>query len=156
MSPTARPATVLRRVPYTIRRTIGWGECDPAGIVYTPRFLDFCVEAAETWFADVTGWHWNRLRLERDLGSPVVRVEMDFIAVLAPEDRLDLTVRLGAIGRSSHTLRIAGHDATGRHCFQVTLVSVLMDRVTMKATPIPDDLRAPMVAYLEACDSEGP
>ena len=29
---------VPRSVPIRYERVVGWGECDPAGVVYTPRF----------------------------------------------------------------------------------------------------------------------
>ncbi|MGA8291299.1 MAG: hypothetical protein WB820_02120, partial [Rhodoplanes sp.] len=32
---------------FTVRRIVNWGDCDPAGIVYTPRVLDYVCETID-------------------------------------------------------------------------------------------------------------
>ncbi len=41
---------LLCRSPVKVRRRVRWGECDPAQVVYTPRFADY-LAAAYSWFA---------------------------------------------------------------------------------------------------------
>ncbi len=36
-------------LPFTVTRTVKRGDCDPAGIIYTPRVLDYAMEALEAW-----------------------------------------------------------------------------------------------------------
>ncbi len=33
--------------PFSIKRMVRWGDCDPAGIVYSPRVFDNAVETVE-------------------------------------------------------------------------------------------------------------
>ncbi len=33
--------------PFAVTRTVKWGDCDPAGIIYTPRVLDYAMEILE-------------------------------------------------------------------------------------------------------------
>lgn len=142
---------VVSHVPYVIRRTVKWGECDPAGIVYTPRFLDFVVETAEAWFKEVTGLHWNATRRELGIGSPIVHASLDFHHAVWPEDSLDLTVELEGLTRATYTLIVAGHNADGTLCFRGKLVGALTDYKKMTSVRIPQDFRSRMEAYGEAC-----
>ncbi len=142
---------VVQHLPYTVRRIVKWGECDPAGIVYTPRFLDYAIEAAEAWFKEVTGYHWNATRRELALGSPMVHCSLDFYHPLGPEDTVDLKVVLERLTRATYQLGIAGHNIAGTHCFQAKLIGALISYETMKAVRIPADFRARMEAYAEAC-----
>ncbi len=88
-------------VPYVQRRIVQWGECDPAGIVYTPRFLDFVLEAMEGWQRQVLGVDWTKLNSELAMGMPVVHAELDFHSPLRGGDELDLEVTVARLGRSS-------------------------------------------------------
>ncbi len=40
--------------PFTVTRTVRWGDCDPAGIIYTPRVLDYAMEILEAWYREKT------------------------------------------------------------------------------------------------------
>ena len=142
---------VVSHVPFTVRRAVRWGECDPAGIVYTPRFLDYCVEAAEAWFTEVTGSHWNAIRRDQALGSPMVHCSLDFYYPLWPEDIFELNVTLDELSRATYQLGVAGHNMAGTHCFQGKLVGAMISNETMKAVRIPADFRARMEAYAQAC-----
>ena len=74
-----RPQAIFRKFKlasmsprvFTQTRVIKWGECDPAGIVYTPRILDYAMETVEAWYRDVLGVPWVKLNAELHLGSPM-------------------------------------------------------------------------------------
>jgi acyl-CoA thioester hydrolase len=38
---------VLRTLPFTVRRRVKWGECDPAKVVYTVTFSEYVISVAE-------------------------------------------------------------------------------------------------------------
>ncbi len=50
--------------PFTVTRTVKWGDCDPAGIIYTPRVLDYAMEILEAWYREVVGVPWLVLNPE--------------------------------------------------------------------------------------------
>ena len=56
--------------PFSVRRTVIWGDCDPAGIVYTPRVLDYAMEILEAWYREVLGVSWLKLNREMGMGAP--------------------------------------------------------------------------------------
>ncbi|SLN37633.1 1,4-dihydroxy-2-naphthoyl-CoA hydrolase [Oceanibacterium hippocampi] len=143
---------VISRVPFTIRRTVHWGDCDPAGIVYTPRFLDFAVETAEAWFHAVTGEHWDGIRRKRNMGSPMVGTTLEFKRPLAAGDLFDLRVLLARIGGASYTLDISGLNAAGELAFRAELTPCMVHVEPFGAARIPDDFRQAMEAYKKTCD----
>ena len=139
------------------RVRVGFGDCDPAGIVYFPRFFHFFHEAMESWFDDVLGLPYADMIHVRKLGFPAVHTEADFRSPVAMGREIAVEQRVVQLGRSSirfaYTVRLVGEPADDVRLIGAT-VSVVMDldpqRPTFRrAVPLPDDLRdriAPLVA----------
>jgi acyl-CoA thioesterase FadM len=143
----------LEGVPFRVRRVVKWGESDPAGIVYTARFLDYAMETLETWFAETTGIHWSAMNIEIRMGSPAVHVTLDFFAPLACFESFTMTLSLEHIGRSAYTVLVDGYNDDDVHCFQVKVVASIVSKSEdgMKSIPIPPEYRERMEAYQHAC-----
>ncbi len=133
---------------YNVTRRVSWGECDPAGIIYTPRALDFGAETLEAWIRDVLGITWFEMNTKMGLGMPTVRVEIDYVGVLAVDAEVTCTLTVERLGNSSLTSRVTAHDGAGQDFFHVTLVSCLVEKPAFKALPWPDDLRAKIEPFL--------
>ena len=148
---------IADRAPIVVRRRVKWGEVDFARFVYTARFLDYALEAAETWFDHVAGEHWAAFDLRWGVAVPVMACHLDFHSVLRPGDRLDSTVWLERIGRSSHTLRIEGRDQHDTHSFDCGITFATIDPDRQKSVPMPEYFAERLRAYKAACegDSEG-
>ena len=138
---------VLSRVPLTVRRRVHWGDTDTAQIGYTSKFVDFALEAVEYWWESVLDLDWYALNVGRNLGVPLGGMRFDFNAPVIAGERLDLTVRVDSIGRSSLTLKVEGTKADGRNSFTAELTEVLIDRATMKPVPLPEDWRRRIEGY---------
>lgn len=145
--------TSTAAAPTVVRRQIKWGDSDAAGVVYTPRFLHFAVEAAEVWFKELTGLHWLHYSQPRGIELPPIAVSLNFHHALWPDDTLDLTVRVTRIGRSSHTVTVAGHNQEGAHCFDSEVTYVAIDPKARKSVAMPEDLKKLMQDYQTACDA---
>lgn len=137
-------------IPYTIRRTVKWGECDPAGIVYTPRFLDWILEAAESFFADVVGVDWFHLNQRDGLGSPSVSTRIDFHKPIKHGEPFTIEVLVRKLSRSTITYTMRGRNGAGELCFSAELVSCIIDNARMKSVSIPDAMRARITEYQAA------
>ncbi|MCH9685021.1 MAG: acyl-CoA thioesterase [Deltaproteobacteria bacterium] len=142
--PPTAPAGVYR---YPVRVT--WGDCDPAGIVYFPRFFEKFHEAMERWFGDALGQPYEVLIGGRKLGLPSVHTEADFAAPCRFGDALVVELRVPRLGGSSITLdyRVVAEDPQDEVRLRGRTVCALMDldpeRPTFRrAVPWPDDLRA--------------
>jgi 4-hydroxybenzoyl-CoA thioesterase len=120
---------------------VRFGDCDPAGIVFYPRYFEMFNNLVEDWCPAALGCGFQELIQVRGLGLPAVSISTDFIATskLGDELRAELTVQ--KIGKSSITtaIRLLGDDGTVR--VRATLVLVLMDLEKACATPIPDTMR---------------
>lgn len=57
----------------TLQRSLPFGHCNPAGILYTPRALDYCLEAIDAlWKTILEGWGWYEMNVDLDRGTPFV------------------------------------------------------------------------------------
>lgn len=89
------------------RRTlrIEWGQCDPAGIVYAPRYLDMFGESTILLF-EAAGLPRKRdmLRSMNVAGFPMVDVSARFLRPTAYGDEVVIETAAPAFGNSSFTI----------------------------------------------------
>ena len=131
-------------MPFSQSRIVRWGDCDPAGIIYTPRILDYAIETVEACLREVMGASWNVMREQHNIGGPTVHFECDIRKPLAPDMAVDLVLTLEKLGRSSMTSRIVCVDAEGVEYFRVLLVNCFVtgDSPTdIRALPISETWR---------------
>jgi 4-hydroxybenzoyl-CoA thioesterase len=156
--PTLRKTTKRKTTPntskrrqFTVRRIVNWGDCDPAGIVYTPRVLDYACETVDAWQREELKASWWHVNSCGGPGLPTVKAVCDFISILRPDQSLELRLYIREIGRSSITFEVEGVAEDTRLAFRVTLVSCAIDLVDHRATPIPDWMREKLEAYQRCC-----
>jgi|TARA_R110000787_G_scaffold142105_1_gene255650 4-hydroxybenzoyl-CoA thioesterase len=82
--------------------TIEWGDCDPAGIVYYPRYFAMFDASTAALFAAVTGMH-KRAMLTRFgmIGFPMVDTHARFIVPSRFGDIVTIETQAKDLGRSS-------------------------------------------------------
>lgn len=103
--------------PLVLRRTVPFGHCDPAGILYVPRALDYCLEALDSyWKALLARRGWYEMNVDLDRGTPFVNVGLDFQSPITPRAELELHVRITRVGTTSVTFAVEAHQE-GRACF---------------------------------------
>jgi 4-hydroxybenzoyl-CoA thioesterase len=134
---------------FTHQRRIGFGDCDPAGIVFYPRYFEMFNETVETWFRDELGHGFLDLHLKQAKAVPTVKAEVEFRASSRLEDLLELALVVEHIGGRSARLRIEVSCA-GEARVTALLTLVYIDAAAHKAEAWPADLRAAMTPYLEA------
>ncbi|HZV56436.1 MAG TPA: acyl-CoA thioesterase [Sphingobium sp.] len=101
MSESAAFAPFLSR-PYRIE----WGHCDPAGIVYAPRFLEMFGESTIMLFEKALGVRKrDMLKAQGVMGFPMVDVSARFLRPAAYGDDVVLEAEAPAFGNSSFTIR---------------------------------------------------
>ena len=132
---------------FSTERRIRFSHCDPAGIVYFVNFFDMISGCVEDWFRDAVGLPFNEMHLVRRLGFPIVNTGCEFFRPCHLGDQLSLELAIGKLGSSSIEFRIRGRVGDeekflARH--KVALISL----DTLRALPIPDDLRTPMLEYV--------
>jgi 4-hydroxybenzoyl-CoA thioesterase len=80
--------------------------CDPAGIVFYPRYFEMLNDVAEAWFAARLGWDWSDLHGPAGMAVPTVAVDVHFRAPSRHGDALVFTLRVTRVGRTSVGLSI--------------------------------------------------
>ena len=144
-------------MPFVQSRIVRWGDCDPAGIIYTPRILDYAIETVEVCLREVMGASWNDMREQHNIGGPTVRFECDIRKPLAPDMAVDLVLTVEKLGRSSMTSRIVCVDAEGAEYFQARLVSCFVARdspTEIRALPLPEAWRERLKTLFLEKDAE--
>ena len=122
---------------------VRFGHCDPAGIVFYPRYFEMLNALIEDWFTEGLGVDYARLLGPRRIGMPTVHLGTDFRRISRMGDRLVQRIRIKRLGRTSLSLAIAFDGPDGqRVAFEQVLVCTSLD--THQAQPFPDDLRAAM------------
>lgn len=138
-----RPANALAHAI-----NVTWGDCDPARIVYTARLPWFALDAINAWWeAHLDGDGWFQMELDRNVGTPFVRLEMDFRAPVTPRHPLICHVWPSRLGETSVEFRVDG-EQDGRHCFSTRTVSVFIAADQFHKQPPPEDIRRLVEAHI--------
>ena len=130
---------------------VEWGHCDPAGIVFHPRFIEYfdwsCVALVEA----ATGLSQVGLKAEYGFaGIPIVDMDVKFLRRVSYDDHVQVYSTIASIGKSSfqirHCLEKAGETAV--ECRQTRVWCHLdpADGKSLKSHPIPADVVVKLTA----------
>jgi 4-hydroxybenzoyl-CoA thioesterase len=126
---------------------IEFNHCDPAGIVFYPRYFEMTNSVVENFFADVVGRSFAQMHGAAQNGVPTVSLQATFQAPSRLGDKVLFSLKVLKVGRTSVAVKITGVcDEQDR--MQADLTLVWID--DMKAAPWPDAMRAALVGYREA------
>lgn len=128
---------------------VRFGHCDPAGIVFFPRYYEMLNAFIEDWFSEGLAVDYAQLIGPRRIGLPTVQLQTHFQRISRHGDRLTQRLWIERVGRSSLSLRVSfdGPDGT-RVAFGQVLVCTSLE--THQPQPFPDDVRAALVRAVPA------
>lgn len=126
---------------------VAWFDCDPAGIVFYPRFLAYMNEAVHV-LLESRGFTLAALRERGIIGVPMVSLSVDFKKPLRPGDEARVETRVTEIGRSSIKLhhRILHGEDLAVECREVRVYAGAGAGGAIEARPVDDDVRAALLA----------
>ena len=125
------------------QETVRFGHCDPAGIVFYPRYFEMLNALIEDWFTQGLGVNYTDLLGPRRVGVPTVSLQSNFKRISRMGDVLTQTIAVKSLGRTSVTLTAefsGADDGLLRVSFEQVLVCT--DLNTHLPQPFPADLRA--------------
>jgi YbgC/YbaW family acyl-CoA thioester hydrolase len=128
--------------PFRIQRSVLFGDCDPGGIIYTPRVAHYVVEAAMEFMTERLGTSSARLAFQTGILPPARVLHIEYLSPMTYDDQLEIEVAVEHIGARSYTLRVHAHKRDRTPTFYARLVQVCVSAQTMRAVPLPDELRA--------------
>jgi 4-hydroxybenzoyl-CoA thioesterase len=135
-------------------RPLRFGDCDPSGIAYFPSYLNILVGVLEEFF-EALGFPWKTMIDDLRIGVPTLRLDLTFVRPGFHGDRLDFTVKVRGVGRSSldleHEVAAGGRVLwTARHRVVATSLETHLSHAW------PDEIRAALNHHLETTDAHDP
>ena len=136
---------------FTYPRRVAFGECDPARIYYTPRAIDYCVEAIEAWWESTLSATWSGMLARRGLEVRFLHAGSEFLRPLTVGQVVRVGVRVPEAGRTRLSFRVTGQEGSGEPNFRALLEVGLFDRRRRAMVPIPGEVRERIARYEAAC-----
>ena len=125
-----------------IKRKILFGDCDPAGIVYTPRFSYFAVEAIHEALNIWLKGPGLRTLMGFDILPPARAFSLAFLHPLTWDDEVSMNVSVDSIGEHSFSFLVEGFMANNTLAFTANLTHVCISPETREIVKVPEKLRA--------------
>lgn len=119
--------------------------CDPAGIVFYPRYFEMLNDGVEALFSAIPSHGFAQMH--PDYGVPTARIETTFTAPSRHGDLLDFTLGLSRVGNTSASTVFAAHCG-GDLRLQAASVLVYVGP-DLRPAPWPGPVRAALLHHLE-------
>jgi len=108
---------------FTLQQKVRFQHCDPAGIVFYPRYFEMINTTVEEWFSQRLGVSFETLHGSLGAAVPTVSMTVEFHAPSRHGDVLEFRLSPTRIGRSSVGLSIEAYcGAEKRLSMESTLV----------------------------------
>lgn len=130
---------------------VEWGHCDPAGIVFHPRFVEYFDWCCHLLMEAATGMTKAQMGQAYDFaGIPIVELKTKFIGQVTYGDRISIFSTISELKRSSFEVRhaLVNGGAVAVECTQ-TRVWCGHDPANpkrLKSRPMPDEVVAKLRA----------
>lgn len=129
---------------------VSFGECDPAGIAFAPRYFEIYARAIEAFYVTRLGLDHRALVGQRRIGLAYAKLCSEYFAPLTYGDEVRIYCVIARVGTSSfelvvHLFRDESEMARGRS------VNVAISLETMKPIPLPSDIRRAFDNYILSC-----
>lgn len=125
---------------------VEFNHCDPAGIVFYPRYFEMVNATCESFFREVAGYSYAAMMQAGD-ATPTASLQATFHAPSRLEEMLDWQLVVLRIGSSSLRVRITAVGEDGR--LRVTVEKTLVFTTSpLTAQPWTQALRDRFLPYL--------
>jgi 4-hydroxybenzoyl-CoA thioesterase len=137
---------------FSVQKLVRFQHCDPAGIVFYPRFFYLLHEVQEDFFAHI-GFPEHQL-IENGKGLPIVDLKTEFLGMCRNGDALTITLELTRVGHASIGMQYEIHGRSTVPGPDTTLklrahgVVVYSDLALGKGVAMPDAIREALMPFL--------
>ena len=135
---------------HSLALPIRFRHCDPAGIVFYPRFVEMAHSVVEDFFASKLGFSYQRLAEDYSAGVPAVNLQVNFKSPGILGDELSGNLALVRIGNKSLALQVDILDPQGntRVAAAITIAFARKaDNGKLAAHPWPAPLRSELEKF---------
>lgn len=126
---------------FTYAQKVLFQHCDPAGIVFYPRYFEMINATVEEWFEARIGFSFAQMHGVDEVAVPTAGLQISFTAPSRLGEMLEFRLVPKRLGRSSLDLDITAVCGDEQR-LSMTATLVFTRRGAGKSVPWPDDLRA--------------
>ncbi|MGB0900340.1 acyl-CoA thioesterase [Halocynthiibacter sp.] len=130
---------------YTRTQKVKFKHCDPAGIVFYPRYFEMINDTVEAWFEDILEHPFAEIHPKNAV--PTGDIQTRFTAPSKLGDILNITLEIQRIGTASLALQIET-ECEGQARFIAALTLIYVNNQG-KSEAWPDALRARILTEME-------
>jgi len=133
---------------YSRSLRIEWGDCDPAGIIFYPRYFAMFDHNTTMLISEASGVNKSQLfkRYPDFAGYPVLSTQAKFMMPTTFGDDVEITSTFSRVGRSSfeirHVLTKGGKVAVEGVESRAWVTRDPNDKTKIKSHPLPEELAA--------------
>ncbi|TDF81477.1 thioesterase family protein [Pseudomonas sp. H9] len=127
--------------PVFIQRKVLFGDCDPEGIVYTPRFSYFVLEAVHEALGVWLNGPGLRALLGFNILPPARAFSLEFLHPVTWDDELTIKVSVSNVGEHSFSFSVEGRLPSDVLAFVASLTQVCVCPQTREVVAVPLPLR---------------
>src|SRR5436190_20722705 len=129
-------------MPFRTSRVILFGDCDPGGVIYSPRVAHFVVEAGLAFLSHALGGPAARRLFSMNILPPARALSIEFLHPMVWDETIEIEVSAERIGEHSFTLLVSATNAEGNITFRATITQVTISPETRRPVQLPRELRA--------------
>lgn len=139
---------IISLQPFIVRRRVAFRDCDPAGIVYTPRYLDpIATSAGDLFMAELIGPYGNRDKEVEGLETPAKAVTMVFHNPSRLGDLIDMRVSCSRIGKSTFEIMIEASSPENTALFDCRITLITVEQNPLRSIALPHHLVEKLQPY---------
>lgn len=127
---------------------IEFNHCDPAGIVFYPRYFEMLNSVVENFFRDVARHPFEAMMLD-ETGVPTARVEMTYTAPSRLGEVLTWHLKVARLGRAALDLTV---EAWGNELKRLSAEMTVVHIKTGRPQAWPEAVRARFAQFAETQD----
>ncbi|MBX2873851.1 MAG: acyl-CoA thioesterase [Saprospiraceae bacterium] len=131
---------------FVVHRKVRFGDCDPGGILYTPRIGHFIVEALIDFISACFNAPAERSMFELGIAPPARAFSVEFLKPMVWDDDLMIHVRLKEIRNSAFVFSLNGFVKDDK-VFSSEFTQVCVDPESMRPVPVPEKMREVLENY---------
>ena len=127
--------------PFKVRRRVLFGDCDPAGFIYTPRIPYFVVEATHEFLSARLGAPPVRRILELGILPAARALSIEFLSPLTWDDEIEIHVTVSEVRSHSFSFAVEAINSKGLPTFKAKFTQVCVSPETKRPVEVPEELR---------------
>lgn len=141
-------AYIVSDRPFVLRQTVKWSDCDPAGVVYTGKFVDYVTTAFRAFLGTILAPNIDEFVRAENVDFPAKAISFVFDASLRPEEKFDVRVAVAGIKNTTFESVFTGTKARGAACFTGRMTTICVSPADRRAVRVPDSLRRILEPFL--------